>query len=359
MLTILLFPQLIDSRTEFSKYFFPFLSIILVSALECFQSPKNPIRFDSVVLSGQGIRGSTKCFLDSVYNDYYMSVQINKLDLKGDCPSFSVSEYSTLRSSEIPESENFPSIKIYQPSDDNRLFKATCETGTEFIGTVFQTSMPGRKLMVEFDPADFGDANSFEITVTPFFLGNTFSCPAEHFRCFNSRDHCIPNSITCDGVDNCFDGSDESNYLCTGRIGNLPLPLFIILVLVALKQAKDGTEMRRYLPMMSGKLIGDGMRDGWKAVQFVSALVISVPSLQHGASSLFYFSFLIGLCGSANEVAILVLLGLITGLAIYLRRRHFQKQRERPECIDMNIIQGQSTAQEPLMPPPPPPTQTH
>ncbi|VDK31959.1 unnamed protein product [Taenia asiatica] len=270
-------------------------------ALECFQSPKNPIRFDSIVLSGHGIRGSTKCFLDSVYSDYYLRVRVNKLELQGNCPSFSVSEYSTLRISEIPESENFPSIKIYQPSDDNQLFKATCDTRAAFINTVVQTSMPGRKLMVEFDPADFGDTNSFEITVTPFSIGllaiaGTIGhpwiledrCPAEHFRCFNSRDHCIPDSITCDGVDNCFDGSDESNYLCTGRIGNLPLPLFIILVLVA----------------------------------------------------------------------ILVLLGLITGLAIYLRRRHFQKQRERPECIDMNIIQGQSAAQEPLMPPPPPPTQT-
>ncbi|CDS39644.1 Low density lipoprotein receptor class A cysteine rich [Echinococcus multilocularis] len=148
--------------------------------------------------------------------------------------------------------------------------------------------MSGRKLMVQFDPADFDNTNSFEITVTPFYLGNTFSCPAEHFRCFNSRDHCIPDSITCDGVDNCFDASDESNYLCTGRIGNLPLPLFIILVVVAA----------------------------------------------------------------------LFLIGLITGLAIYLRRRHFQKRSERPECIDMNIIQGQSAAQEPLMPPPPPPTQT-
>ncbi|KAL5110497.1 hypothetical protein TcWFU_006146 [Taenia crassiceps] len=273
---ILFLPPLIDSRTEF------------IDALECFQSPKNPIRFDSIVLSGLGIRGSTKCFLDSVHTDYYLSVRINKLELRGKCPSFSVSEYSTLRTNEIPESENFPSIKVYQPSDDNQLFKATCDTGAASVGTVFQTSMPGRKLMVEFDPADYDNTNSFEITVTPFFLGNTFSCPAEHFRCFNSRDHCIPDSITCDGVDNCFDGSDESNYLCTGRIGNLPLPLFIILVLAA----------------------------------------------------------------------ILVLLGLITGLAIYLRRRHFQKQRERPECIDMNIIGGQSAAQEPLMPPPPPPTQT-
>ena len=35
--------------------------------------------------------------------------------------------------------------------------------------------MPGRKLMVEFDPADVGQINSFEITVTPYcksILGN-------------------------------------------------------------------------------------------------------------------------------------------------------------------------------------------
>lgn len=102
------------------SFFFP-LSISLVEALECFQSPENPIRFDSIVLSGRDIRGSTKCFLDSVYTDYYLSVRINKLELQGDCPSFSISEYSTLRINEIPESENFPSIQIYQPGDDNQL----------------------------------------------------------------------------------------------------------------------------------------------------------------------------------------------------------------------------------------------
>ncbi|VUZ53845.1 unnamed protein product [Hymenolepis diminuta] len=269
-------PSGIYSRTEY------------VNAIECFQNPQNPIRFDSVVLASESARGSIKCYLVSTHNGYYLSVRINKLDLKGNCPTFTISEYSALMINEIPESENFPAISISEPSDANQLVKATCNNSARFVNTVIQTSMPARKLMIKFDSADVGQVSSFEITVTPYYLGSSFNCPADHFRCFNTRDHCIPDSITCDGVDNCFDNSDESNYLCTGRIGNLPLPLFIILVIVG----------------------------------------------------------------------ILFLLALITGAAIYLRRRHLHKQRAKPEVIDMNILRGQAAVQEPLMPPPPVSKQT-
>ncbi|VDD75728.1 unnamed protein product, partial [Mesocestoides corti] len=203
-------------------------------AVECFQSPQNPIRFESVVLIGKSSRGSSRCYLDPIHTNYYLSVKINKLELDGVCPVFGISEYSTLLTNNIPESENFPSINVQQPSDVNFLVKANCNNSADYVNKVVQTSMPGRKLMIEFDPADFDKASSFEITVTPFFLGTSYSCPADHFRCFNSRDRCIPDSITCDGVDNCFDNSDETNYLCTGRIGNLPLPLFIIFLIVGI-----------------------------------------------------------------------------------------------------------------------------
>nr|CDS33657.1 Low density lipoprotein receptor class A cysteine rich [Hymenolepis microstoma] len=259
-----------------------------VNALECFQSPQNPIRFDSVVLSSESSRGSVKCYLDCTHSEYYLSVRITKLDLQGNCPTFTISEYSTLMIAETLESPNFPAISIYKPGDANKLAKATCNDSAGFVNKVIQTSTPGRKLMVEFDSGSVGKVNSFEITVTPYYLGTSYSCPADHFRCFNTKDHCIPDSITCDGVDNCFDNSDESNYLCTGRIGNLPLPLFIILVIVG----------------------------------------------------------------------VLFLLALITGVAIYLRRRHIRKQHNKPEVIDMNILRGQSAVQEPLMPPPPAPQQT-
>ncbi|KAM7537296.1 hypothetical protein Aperf_G00000059772 [Anoplocephala perfoliata] len=274
LLTFLLcFPSAIYSRTEY------------VDAVECFPSPQTPLRFDSIVLSSESTRGSTKCFLDTTHSDYYLSVRINKLDLQGDCPTFTISEYSALMLEKIPESESLPSISVSRPSDANQLLKATCNDSSSHVNSVIQTSVSGRKLMVQFDPADTGQINTFEITVTPFYLGTSYSCPSDHFRCFNSKDHCIPDSITCDGIDNCFDDSDESNYLCTGRIGNLPLPLFIIIIIVG----------------------------------------------------------------------ILFLLAAITGLSIYFRRRHLRKRRDKPECIDMNIIRGQTSAQEPLMPPPPAP----
>lgn len=89
--------------------------------MECFPSPQNPIRFDSIVLSSEGTRGSTKCFLDTTHGEYYLSVRINKLDLGGNCPTFTISEYSALMLEQIPESENFPSISVSQPSDANQL----------------------------------------------------------------------------------------------------------------------------------------------------------------------------------------------------------------------------------------------
>ncbi|VDO09811.1 unnamed protein product [Rodentolepis nana] len=228
------------------------------------KSPQNPIRFDSVVLSSESSRGSVKCYLDCTHNDYYLSIRITKLDLQGNCPTFTISEYSTLMVDETLESANFPAISIYKPGDANVLAKATCNDSAAFVDTVIRTSTPGRKLMVGFDSGSVGKISSFEITVTPYYLGTSYSCPADHFRCFNTKDHCIPDSITCDGVDNCFDNSDESNYLCTGRIGNLPLPLFIILIIVG----------------------------------------------------------------------ILFLLALITGVAIYLRRRHLRKQNNKPEIAE-------------------------
>lgn len=74
-----------------------------------------------MVLASESARGSIKCYLVSTHSEYYLSVRINKLDLKGNCPTFTISEYSALMINEIPESENFPAISISEPSDANQL----------------------------------------------------------------------------------------------------------------------------------------------------------------------------------------------------------------------------------------------
>ena len=40
----------------------------------------------------------------------------------------------------------------------------------------------------------------------------TGTCPWNEFACSNGK--CIPNLFKCDGMDNCGDGSDESNEEC-------------------------------------------------------------------------------------------------------------------------------------------------
>lgn len=44
-------------------------------------------------------------------------------------------------------------------------------------------------------------------------LLETRICPAGYFSCQNSR--CIKQSLQCDNVDDCRDGSDEHNCRCT------------------------------------------------------------------------------------------------------------------------------------------------
>ncbi|KAL7065088.1 hypothetical protein AAHC03_05393 [Spirometra sp. Aus1] len=205
-----------------------------VDATGCFQSPQNPILFDSIVLTSSANRGYVVCFLQPVRTDYYVSIRLNSIELSGDCPTLVISEYSTLITEEIPESENFPAMNIQRPSDLNPLATISCKDFGNFRGKILFTSVPGRKLMVIFRPTGGSQTLGFQMTITSYYLGTAYSCPADNFRCWNARDRCIPDSLTCDGVDNCYDGSDETNFLCTGRIGYLPLPLFVILILVGI-----------------------------------------------------------------------------------------------------------------------------
>ncbi len=49
-----------------------------------------------------------------------------------------------------------------------------CNNFTHFINISVQTSAPGRKLMVDFDPADSDNEENFEIIFTPFCESFTF-----------------------------------------------------------------------------------------------------------------------------------------------------------------------------------------
>uniref|UniRef100_A0A0X3PTU5 CUB domain-containing protein n=1 Tax=Schistocephalus solidus TaxID=70667 RepID=A0A0X3PTU5_SCHSO len=146
-----------------------------VDASECFQSPQNPILFDSIVLRSSGDRGYVVCFLQPLRADYYASIRLNLLELTGDCPTLLISEYSTLITEEIPESENFPSMNIQRPSDLKTLATVSCKDFGNFTGKVAFTSTPGRKLMIYFRTTGGRQTVGFEMTITSY-------CKSFHYR---------------------------------------------------------------------------------------------------------------------------------------------------------------------------------
>nr|VZI23309.1 unnamed protein product [Spirometra erinaceieuropaei] len=56
----------------------------------------------------------------------------------------------------------------------------------------------------------------------------TGRCPDHLFQCSLVQPKCISSNLTCDTVDNCFDGSDESFTLCS-YIGRVPTVLVIVI----------------------------------------------------------------------------------------------------------------------------------
>ncbi|KAL3310343.1 hypothetical protein Ciccas_011099, partial [Cichlidogyrus casuarinus] len=206
----------------------------------CFGLPAQPLVLMGVSLASVSKTGRAICYLNPPAGQYFR-IFIKSLDLlstvNGDCPFLTIDEYfgTVTERVEIETSNLF--INVDTPGNKNNIFTANCSNYLQLPSTL-STSASDRSLQISYMPTRFGQTNKFKLVASSYskpacassvFLSvrsAAFSCPSEYFRCWDDSSICIPDSLTCDGVNNCLDGSDEYPFLCTGRIGGIPLPLF-------------------------------------------------------------------------------------------------------------------------------------
>ncbi|CAH8633646.1 unnamed protein product [Dicrocoelium dendriticum] len=219
-----------------------FTAVVLGNTVEirtedCFDLPENPITVLGAVVTSSRSTGRSACYFSPAAPEQYINIQVSEMSLpevSGSCPEFSLNEFSSI--SEVFIDDDDPNFRapMVIPADPNLLLKTNCRDFEKTGGQVLRTSSPGLKLEMIFDPSNSdGEGVSYNLTLTSYFVGPSFSCPTGTFRCWDDRSKCIPESLTCDGVNNCVDHSDENNYLCTGRINGIPIPLFAIILVVS------------------------------------------------------------------------------------------------------------------------------
>ncbi|KAA0198888.1 hypothetical protein FBUS_03134 [Fasciolopsis buskii] len=157
---------------------------------ECAGQPEEPMSFAGAVVYNGVTLGRTTCYFGPNDPVQYMAIKIDKMEL----PKSLVKSYISCLMFRV---------------------EANCSNYEKIQQMALKTSSPGLRLQMMFDPfnAAVNDL-SYEFTLTSFVIGPSFNCPSGTFRCWTDRSRCIPEALTCDGVDNCSDNSDENNYLC-------------------------------------------------------------------------------------------------------------------------------------------------
>ncbi|TGZ64470.1 hypothetical protein CRM22_006348 [Opisthorchis felineus] len=207
---------------------------VKVDTQDCFGLPQNPITLAGAFVANSRLPGRTTCYFGPSESGQYLSMRFSTLLLPrkaSSCPTLTINEYSSVREELIDDTDPNLRVPMVIPADPKQLFRSDCTNYEKMLEQVVRTSAPGLRIEMIFEPmnADLTDV-SYTLIITSFLIGPSFNCPSGTFRCWSDRSRCIPESLTCDGIDNCFDDSDENNYLCTGRINGIPIPLFAIII---------------------------------------------------------------------------------------------------------------------------------
>ncbi|KER32881.1 hypothetical protein T265_01167 [Opisthorchis viverrini] len=208
-----------------------------VDTQDCFGLPENPITLAGAFVANSRLPGRTTCYFAPSESGQYLSMRFSSLLLPrkaNSCPTLTINEYSSVREELIDDTDPNLRVPMVVPADPKQLFRSDCTNYEKMLEQVVRTSAPGLRIEMIFEPmnSDLTDV-SYALIITSFLIGPSFNCPSGTFRCWSDRSRCIPESLTCDGIDNCFDDSDENNYLCTGRINGIPIPLFAIIIVVS------------------------------------------------------------------------------------------------------------------------------
>jgi len=208
----------------------------IVSTRDCFSIASNPLKLFGVRIMSYPEKGKKTCYYSPPQNDYYFSILINNLNLNkinGVCPKLTLEVFQNVWYDLDPS--NYIQLRFEVPLTPKLIFEADCTNFKSKIKNIVETTAPGDKVILYYDPGnEVAPSDAYFITLSAYMIGQSYSCPANKYRCWNSNFKCIDESLVCDNVDNCYDNSDENDYRCTGRLGDLPMPLFIIIIIAAI-----------------------------------------------------------------------------------------------------------------------------
>ncbi|VDP59743.1 unnamed protein product [Schistosoma curassoni] len=206
----------------------------LDKVVDCFGLPENPFIIFGAVVSHTRAIGRTLCYFQPSEQNQYLSIYPTKLVLPsqfGTCPVIQIKEFTSVRDELIDNSDVNMIIPMKVPDDTKLIFQANCTNYPSMLDKVVHTSSSNLKIQILFDPANSAASDvAYQFVISSYVLGPSYNCPSDTFRCWDAATNCVPDSLTCDTIANCHDGSDENGYLCTGRINGIPIPLFAIII---------------------------------------------------------------------------------------------------------------------------------
>ncbi|CAH8524510.1 unnamed protein product [Heterobilharzia americana] len=208
-----------------------------IDTQDCFGLPEKPFIIYGAVISHTRAIGRTLCYFQPSDTNQYLSIYPTKLELPrqfGSCPIIQINEFTSVRNEIIDNSDANMLIPMTVPADTKLIFQANCTNYASMQSKGVHTSSPNLRIQILFDPYSSAASDvTYQFVISSYALGPSYNCPSNTFRCWDAATNCIPDSLTCDTVYNCYDGSDENGYLCTGRINGIPIPLFAIIIAVS------------------------------------------------------------------------------------------------------------------------------
>ncbi|CAH8523889.1 unnamed protein product [Schistosoma mattheei] len=184
---------------------------IKIDTQDCFGLPEKPFIIFGAVVSHTRAIGRTLCYFQPSEQNQYLSIYPTKLVLPsqfGTCPVIQIKEFTSVRDELIDNSDVNMIIPMKVPDDTKLIFQANSNSAASDV--------------------------AYQFVISSYVLGPSYNCPSDTFRCWDAATNCIPDSLTCDTIANCHDGSDENGYLCTGRINGIPIPLFAIIITISI-----------------------------------------------------------------------------------------------------------------------------
>ncbi|TNN12187.1 Low density lipo receptor class A cysteine rich isoform 2 [Schistosoma japonicum] len=189
-----------------------------IDTQDCFGLPEKPFIIFGAVVSHTRAIGRTLCYFQPSDQNQYLSIYPTKLDLRrrfGTCPVIQINEFTSVRDELIDNTDVNMIIPMKVPDDTKLIFQANCTNYASMLDKTVHTSSSNLKIQILFDPANSAASDvTYQFIISSYVLGPSYNCPSNTFRCWDAATNCIPDSLTCDTIANCHDGSDENGYLC-------------------------------------------------------------------------------------------------------------------------------------------------